>query len=154
MPKMDRRRRHDFRKFREQLEQLSSEEIRERLNANRIRSTQRRAVAEQLLRERAERPEDETVRAAAAEATNLARSARRAARSGRAGGPGEDARAARPGRGSGAFAARAPSAGPAASGGAGARRVRRPAIEEACALLGAIAILGSFLAAVAALLRR
>ncbi|RDD63726.1 hypothetical protein [Ferruginivarius sediminum] len=82
MPKMDRRRRYDFNKFREQLEQLTSEEIRERLNTNRIRSTERRAWAEELLRERARAGEagrvEGTERAARASATKAARMAEEA----------------------------------------------------------------------------
>jgi len=53
MVQSDRRRRHDFRRFKQELEKLDSAEIRARLDSNRIRSPQRRAAAEEVLRGRA-----------------------------------------------------------------------------------------------------
>ncbi len=66
MVQTDRRRRHDFRRFKQELEKLDSAEIRARLDSNRIRNPQRRAAAEEVLRRRAESGAGATGTAAAA----------------------------------------------------------------------------------------
>ncbi len=48
--KAETRRRHALAAFREELTKLDPEEIRDRLASNRIRSPERRAIAEELLR--------------------------------------------------------------------------------------------------------
>lgn len=53
MATTNRRRRYDTRRFQAELEKLSTAEIRARLNSNRIRSLERRALAEEVLRQRA-----------------------------------------------------------------------------------------------------
>jgi hypothetical protein len=62
MTETDRRRRYDTRRFTAELETLDSDQIRERLNSNRIRSRERRAIAEEILRRRSKgAPPDEDV---------------------------------------------------------------------------------------------
>ncbi|SDF93205.1 hypothetical protein SAMN05216241_103217 [Limimonas halophila] len=78
----DRRRRHEFRRFRRQLEALSSADIRQRLDSNRIRSPERRALAEEVLAARAAEPgaeaaADESARPAPTDGRAIAVSALR-----------------------------------------------------------------------------
>ncbi len=136
MTQTDRRRRYDTRRFRAELAQLSSDEIRRRLNSNRIRSLERRAIAEEVLRQRA-----------AATTGAVA---------------GEYAAPAEPEAVAGEAAATAASSGPAMAklrqGVADAiKRTRQEDVPTARRLgrtLGTILVLGGAVALVAGLLRR
>lgn len=143
MVQTDRRRRYDFRRFKQELEQLGSEEIRERLNSNRIRSLQRRAVAEEVLRERAESAEGEAAEAVSPEAATSAGARAGASVAGTAAAGGQAARETVAGLRKGVLDV--------------LKRARQedvPIARRAGRVLGTVLVVGGAVALVAGLLRR